>query len=633
MFVKSLHLYNWLSHADNLLEFEKLVSIRGENGAGKSSVEQALEMLFTGRSASTQDNGSGSRDLIRRDQDKCAITAEIQDTTLLGTRTAKMRCSVTEKSGRTIIIKDPDDPAWTGSEFLASLAMKREILDCLINGRYFVEMDDARQKKLLAGIILPATAKWEDWVEKAMLECELRVDWSMKAFDVIALAYEAAYNERKLVTRLLKEWREPEAVAVQEIDAQAIRTRLAERQKQRTELAIGRNTELGKWQRAHDARGKIGGKIQGLEVRLATEQSKRADVAKGELSKAALKEATKLAAAAEKGKKIEADIQANNAALAEVRRTLAKLNDVGEAGTCPTCTQPVTDAEFENITAPFIKRQDELLKAERDLQDARKSLGDYDGAARVLADHAQAERNLALVDEHIAGIEKDIADLQKEQAEAGNEDTQPDTAEIDKQIADLDGRIEKGNAALTAAIQADSAREGYAKAMEAKKKLDAKQALLERLVEYFGPKGVQAKLLNEHVGGFEGSMNKVLDKWGFQAKLQFDPFAFSLMFAGKDKAYNLRTISKSQKHSFSIAFQVALAKVSGLNFVVVDEADVFLDANRGKLYQALDGAGLDQVIVLQSDSRREIPAKAGRVFYMLSLDRSGEVPTTRVERL
>jgi hypothetical protein len=84
---------------------------------------------------------------------------------------------------------------------------------------------------------------------------------------------------------------------------------------------------------------------------------------------------------------------------------------------------------------------------------------------------------------------------------------------------------------------------------------------------------------------------------------------------------------------FAIAFQVALAKVSGLNFVVVDEADIFLDTNRSMLYRGLVAAQLDQVIVMQSDNRREIPKAPNSVFYMLTLDREGDVPTTRVERL
>jgi DNA repair exonuclease SbcCD ATPase subunit len=614
------------------MPLDTLSVYRGENGAGKSSVEQAFQMLLSGRSESTDDKGSGSRDLIRRGSDKCAITVEITDKALLGDRTAKMRCSITEKSGRTVIIKDPADESWTGADFLSTLAMKREILDCLCNGRYFIDMDDARQKKLLAGIILPTSVTWDDWVEGAVNDCSLTVDWSFKAFDVIRMAYDAAYEERKQINRRIKDWKEPEPVPVQEMDAQAIRARLAERQAERTKLAISRNEAIGKWARANDARKKAQDKIQALEFKLSTEQTRRTEIAKGLLSAKALKEAEKLAANAERGKTIEQEIQKNAGALAEVRRSLTKLNLLGDAGICPTCTQPISDAEFERITVPLIKQQDSLIDQERSLQADRKALGDYDGAQKVLADHAQAEKNLKLVDEHIAGIEKDVAELAAE-IDGNQETAQPDTTKIDLAIADLDGRIEKGNAALNGAIWAETGRKAYMDAMEAKKKLDAKQGTLERLVEYFGPKGIQAKLLDEHVGGFEGSMNKVLATWGYQAHLQFEPYQFGLSFSGKDAVFNLRTISKSQRHAFSIAFQVALAKVSGFNFVLVDEAELFLDANRGQMYRALMGAGLDQVIVLQSDLRREIPKAPNSVFYILSLDKSGDVPATKVERL
>ena len=228
------------------MPLDTLSVYRGENGAGKSSVEQAFQMLLSGRSESTDDKGSGSRDLIRRGSDKCAITVEITDKALLGDRTAKMRCSITEKSGRTVIIKDPADESWTGADFLSTLAMKREILDCLCNGRYFIDMDDARQKKLLAGIILPTSVTWDDWVEGAVNDCSLTVDWSFKAFDVIRMAYDAAYEERKQINRRIKDWKEPEPVPVQEMDAQAIRARLAERQAERTKLAISRNEAIGK---------------------------------------------------------------------------------------------------------------------------------------------------------------------------------------------------------------------------------------------------------------------------------------------------------------------------------------------------------------------------------------------------
>ncbi len=632
MKISSLHLYNFLSHQDSMLALDAISSVRGENGSGKTSIEQALEMLYTGRSDSTDDKGSGLRDLIRRSEDKCAITAEITDATLLGGRTAKMRCSITEKSGRTIIIKDPADESWTGSEFLSMLALKREVLDCLINSRYFIGMDDARQKKLLYGIILPATVDWDAWVQPAMNECELRVDWSLKAFDLMGLAYQAAYDERKAINRKLKDWREPDPVAVSEMDAQAIRARLKERQDQRTQLALDRQKLVDKWQRGQDASGRLQTKLAALEAKLKTDQERKETAQFALLGKAALKAAQALAAGAEKAKQIDAEIEQNNADLRAARKALATFSDASDAGKCSMCTRPITDEQIiaigGQLAAPIAKMQERDHK----LQDDRKALGDFAGGQQAVEAHKQAEKDLALIGSHIAEIEGEIESVQAEIKQAA-EVTQPNTAEIDIKIADLDTRIEKGNTALTEAIQADTKRQAYTAAMDAKKKLDAKKELLEKLVDYWGPKGIQGKLLDQHVGGFEGSMNKVLANWGFAAHLSFEPYQFGVSFAGKEQVYALRCISKSQKAMFSIAFQVALAKVSGLNFVVVDEADMFLDANRGQLYRGLVAAKLDQVIVLQSDLRREIPKVANSIFYLLSLDRSGDVPTTKVERL
>jgi len=632
MKLKSIHLYQFLSHQDTRLELAGLACLRGENGAGKSSIEQGLEMLLTGRSESTDDKGTGSRDLIRGGCDKSAVTVEIQDATLLGNRTAEMRCSITEKSGRTIAIKDPADEAWTGGDFITALAAKREILDCLTNGRYFPGMDDKRQKALLAGIILPASAIWEDWVESAVNQCNLRVDWTLKPFDLIASAYDQAFEERKLINRLIKGWQEPEPVPAQVDDIAAIRARLSERQDQRTALAVKREKLLGKFQKAGEAKARAGERLLALQKRLTEELHRKSEVDKSVLSKAKLQEAQETAKRAETAKKLDEEIQVLNAELSATKRMLKSLDELGESGKCPTCTQPISDEVFEKIAVPVKETMDKLLASYNSKLDQRRNLGDYEAAAKVIAEHIQAEKQMELVQKHIDEVEEDIRGT-KAEAEKEPVETVPDTSEIDAQIADLDARIQKGNAALIDAVQANDKRTQYATAMENKAKLDAKHALLEKLLVYFGPKGVQAKLLDEHVGGFQTSMNKVLANWGFEANLQFEPYQFGVRFAGHERLYTLKTISKSQKAMFAIAFQVALAKVSGLNFVVVDEADIFLDTNRSMLYRGLVAAQLDQVIVMQSDNRREIPKAPNSVFYMLTLDREGDVPTTRVERL
>ena len=175
--------------------------------------------------------------------------------------------------------------------------------------------------------------------------------------------------------------------------------------------------------------------------------------------------------------------------------------------------------------------------------------------------------------------------------------------------------------------------------MATKKKLDTKQETLEKLVEYFGPKGIQAKFLDEHVGPFQASMNAVLAGWNFRCELQFEPFSFRAGLAGSGECFALRAMSAGQRAMFAAAFQVALAKVTGFNFVFVDDAEVFSEQNRVTLFKNLLGAGLDQAFVLAADVRRNIPVdqsgqpRAGMAFYLFTLDRSGAVPTTVVERL
>jgi hypothetical protein len=60
----------------------------------------------------------------------------------------------------------------------------------------------------------------------------------------------------------------------------------------------------------------------------------------------------------------------------------------------------------------------------------------------------------------------------------------------------------------------------------------------------------------------------------------------------------LAQLSESERFRFSIAFQIALATVTGIRFVVIDRADV-LDKERRKLFTGmLLHSDVDQAIVL-----------------------------------
>lgn len=628
----SLQLQNILSHESTSITLDHLTCFRGENGGGKSTIISALQALACGTADATDARGSGIQNLLRKGQDKGCVLAEIED----GGKVRKVRCGITEKSGRSMACKMDSDAGYTGTDYLAYLAMKRDVLTILINPKSFFGNGDAKaeasQKELLASIILPATVELEPWVWAALTETNIggQIRRDLKPFDLISSAYDVCYKERTAVNRAIKEWIEPEKPTEAGMPVADIRVKLKARQDQRTELAIKKNSLLGKWQTRENAKAKAAEKLTHRESQLATERARRSDVAKGLLSKAKHQESCDVVKCADSAKEADAEIARLNAEIAATRKTTNSLNDLIEAGRCPTCTQPILDEFAQSLLMPIADKLWKLEGQAKAAQQARKILGDFEGARKDLAAHNQADKDLKLIDTRIGEIEKEIGEMTKE-AESDTQ-AQPDTAKIDAELADMDARIEKGQAALQSAVRAEALTEAYTRAIESKKQLDAKQSLLEMLVDYFGPKGVQTKLLDSSVGPFQSAMNAVLSGWGFECRLQFEPFSFEVGHIGK-QLFPLKTISASQRASFAVAFQVALSKTTGLNFVCVDAADVWLDVNRGMLYKSLMGAGLDQVIVLQSDLRREIPKVPNSCFYMLSLDKSIEVPKTIVERL
>lgn len=650
MHFKSITIEGALSHKSTKLELAPLTSIRGSNGSGKSTVRNCFNALVTGRTDFTNEKGQFLEQIIRSGEDKCVITSEVVE----DGETRILRASITEKSGRTPTCKRADDAGYTGTDYLAALAMKRDILRVLIDGSWFFNplRSEADQKELLASIILPATVEFDAWVWPALEEVGLakQINRDQKPFDLIndigAPNTGLAYKERTAVNRYLKDWREPEKPAAQTVSVADIRQRLKDRQDKRTQTAIDREKVVSAFTQAQVARARLIEKIEGkfddkgslvkdgLRQKLAGERLKRDDAAKGLLSAAAVKEHKRIAGEAERAKKIDAEVLTVRAELAGQRKTLNTFTDAVEAGNCPTCLRELTDDAVLAISDPIAAKIQELSERERELMKQRQAMGDVEAAQKNLDAHAVAERQVALIDEHITEVAKDLADAEK--GASAEIPAQPDTTAIDAELADFDRRIEMGNTALQDAIRAESGIETHKKAMEAKVVLDKKKAPLEKLLDYFGPKGVSAKLLDESVAPFESSMNKVLVGWGFECRLQFDHAAASLYAvrnAGSDGFFPLRTMSESQTHMFRVAFQVALAKVTGYNFVFIDRADVFLDYNRAKLYQNLMAAGLEQIVIFQSDDRREVPKVAKSVFYMLSLDKSVDPPVTVVEKL
>ena len=93
--------------------------------------------------------------------------------------------------------------------------------------------------------------------------------------------------------------------------------------------------------------------------------------------------------------------------------------------------------------------------------------------------------------------------------------------------------------------------------------------------------------------------NKTVAEHGDHEKLHVSASKDSLL------GFSLKHLSESEQFRFGVAFQGALAMVTGLRFVVIDRADVLDKEKRKMLTSLLMNSKLDQAIVLATSE--EVP--------------------------
>src|SRR5579863_1108816 len=99
MRILTVTLKNFRSHQETVLDFDRFNFVRGPNASGKSSIQMALEYLFTGRCAMTDASGRGAEALIRSGEKEFGVAATLEGgETISRRRTA--RSQIVEISGR-----------------------------------------------------------------------------------------------------------------------------------------------------------------------------------------------------------------------------------------------------------------------------------------------------------------------------------------------------------------------------------------------------------------------------------------------------------------------------------------------------------------------------------------------------
>src|SRR6267154_2428400 len=145
MRILTLTLKNFRSHQKTVLDLDRFNFVRGTNGCGKSSIQMALEYLFTGRCDMTDAAGRGAEALIRAGAKELEVSATLENGESICRRRTS-RSHIVELDGNRV----PVNAAETALENRFGSA---DVLSAVLNAGRFIEMSEAEQKRLLAQVV------------------------------------------------------------------------------------------------------------------------------------------------------------------------------------------------------------------------------------------------------------------------------------------------------------------------------------------------------------------------------------------------------------------------------------------------------------------------------------------------
>ena len=561
MRILTLTLKNFRSHQKTVLDLDRFNFVRGTNGCGKSSIQMALEYLFTGRCDMTDAAGRGAEALIRAGAKELEVSATLENGESICRRRTS-RSHIVELDGNRV----PVDAAETALENRFGSA---DVLSAVLNAGRFIAMSEAEQKWLLAQVVDAGKVDISEDIGNALRAMNEEQPRLTRVADIEA-AHRRFYDLRTEASRTVKALGQ---VAKPDIppdlpSAQEVKNKLEDLRQQKERLVAQKAEAETSWESA--------------QARLKQLQREIEELSSEILHPGQEQELLELESQRDHAEKLRQELSDLIAEQKTVETSLAAVE--GLKGKCPTCRQAISE---EVKTAEIVALRERLADLEGLLQGTREELSEYaevGTAVPRLEGHRKAlARRARLIEEQ--------SKLQAAQRPSGGD--------LESRMSILVERINKGERMLEKAQQAESATERWETYARETSALKTKIRLLDRLTEFFGPNGATMHQSSGRIGSFTEDLKRHLAAFRYSSSIVLEPFELRVGSSSDDRlGFSLKQLSESERFRFSVAFQIALAIVTGLRFVVIDRADV-LDKDRRKLLTGLlMNSGLDQAIVL-----------------------------------
>ena len=629
MKIEKLKLSRFGNHADTDISLEQINVFVGSNGAGKSTIKQALEYLLTGRVYGVTDAVGRGHEVLAQTGEKSGHVAAVIDGLNVSREIGKKLQGMEEPPGR-------------------------EVLSALLNTSRFLDLPQKEQQALLFSLlgfsfstekIKEHLRAWPDIGEKEMEVFESMINVTDGGPEVFEKIYKLFYGERTAVKRVLKEL---EAQAKESVPVDLPGKAWDSREQIRSDLQLLKEQQKKLIKKAGAAQGDQKRRQTVLDDIARLEAEKQLildDMAALSTGDAAaeknLQESTKekLAVLQENQEKISAELQEKrnvaavlNAEINILQDTLRKIND--GAGRCLTFPDAECLIDWKSVSGDIedsfrdkIAELQALDEGEKELLSLLEEMAhEVETGRQLLQDQKNDLWEHSRLQEQLKGVEDRLEFFRREQKElAGMEDT---SGSIQEEIDQLGERIKKGEALVEKLAVLEGQMAAQKNLREKLHRVREEVGALEKLVEAFGPAGIRSKLLDQVVEKLHARVNERLQLLAggkYRVKFVMPDFAPVMEKDG----VTVKKFSTGERFLLGVVIQDVLAGLAGLRLLVIDDINQLDQQNKNALMGLLLKIRQDYDTVLLFSALGEVtpknPGISGVAVWLVENGRVGRV--------
>jgi exonuclease SbcC len=592
MRIKKLVLKNFGSHKDTTLTFEDVVSvIIGPNRAGKSTVLQAVEMALTGECERYRGRNADQTEIFHGKESRFEIVMETSKGTVKrGRSTESPYLYWQDASGKIAEVE---------ALMLRDIGCSKATISALFNTAAFLDMEPAQQREIIIAIAGIQISK--EILLKAFdgpKGAADQIDNDVKTVADLDRLYKVFYEERTGINRQLRELKPMEPRKGEVPDIKGIKAKLGTYEEKLKQL-ISKVASL-KASNPESA-------ITSIELQIAAAKEilakQRDPIELKRLIEEHLHtikvEQDRVATAKQQKADIETQLVDLQATEILARRNLELLKSFAKTGKCvagdhdcPADKAVMADAaSYAEVTLNnAIQKRATLANHYKVVCGQAKE--DILERHKTRAQEINREEHLRL--NKLSEIEELVKKLKEaKEKPAGN--IEKLIAEEEIEISDLEARIKKGRMLLEEATDFTYHQKRVAEVAAERAELERKRVLFEALVEFFGPNGIKKTLVQEKVLELEKEVNKFLKVMGFQ--VHFCEEGLEVSNEEHKIVRQLNRLSGSERYCLGVAIQVAFARFTKFDLILVDDAEILYPDLRKALLMSLARSDLKQAIV------------------------------------